>query len=107
MGSPDTNPHVVSGLLFSTDPVKTQQKVSLFSGDAGKAGCPQVEEGSWALVSHHLQESVPKGLQLQKLEPKTESTEETDRAVGVDKDVFFITQTSQTGKAKIRGGMFH
>lgn len=107
MDSPDTNPNVVSGLLFSTDPVKTQQKVSLFSGDAGKAGCPQVEEGSWALVSHHLQESVPKGLQLQKLEPKTESTEETNRAVGVDKDVFFITQTSQTGKAKIRGGMFH
>lgn len=70
MDSPDTNPNVVSGLLFSTDPVRTQQKVSLFSGDAGKAGCPQVEEGSWALVSHHLQESVPKGLQLQKLEPK-------------------------------------
>ena len=106
MDSPDINPHILSGQLLSTDPMKTQQKVSLYSSDAGRTGCPKVE-GSWTLVSHHLQESVPKRLQLQMLEPKTESTEKTNRAIGVDKDVFFITQNSQTAKAKIHGGVLH
>lgn len=38
MDSPDIKPHIISGQLLSTDPMKTQQKVRLFNNDVGKTG---------------------------------------------------------------------